>query len=428
MSRTRARPSPLPRPVSRRRGAGDRTARRCARAPRPARPARGRAPPARRGRLPAHGDLDRPVAGIAPRVLEQVAHQAAQQQAVALDGDRLAARLEVVVRGLLGGERQQVDRLAALEAGHGLEAARQQDLLDQLVELGDVALQRLARLGIGLLAQQRGAMAMRASGVRSSWLQLASSRRWAATSSSMRSAERLKLAASAATSSRPSTSRGRRGRRRRAARRRPSAARAGGRARAPPDRRRRRWRAPAARGRRRSSRIGLGRSRTWRATSQRPSGSCRVKFGPPGPRRQPVARAPRIEARRRPAGHGDHGAVGPVEGEVEAQLAMQRVERLLVLGMRRVGIGQQRAGQLGGDVEILRRLRPRPAPSSAAAPTNTASTQDGDVELEVEALHSAPERAGGCHAERSSDAGAATHRSRSQTRGDAHRSWSLAKT
>ena len=34
---------------------------------------------------------------------------------------------------------------------------------------------------------------MRASGVRSSWLQLASSRRWAATSSSMRWAERLKL-------------------------------------------------------------------------------------------------------------------------------------------------------------------------------------------------------------------------------------------
>ena len=34
---------------------------------------------------------------------------------------------------------------------------------------------------------------MRASGVRSSWLQLASSSRWAATSSSMRSAERLKL-------------------------------------------------------------------------------------------------------------------------------------------------------------------------------------------------------------------------------------------
>ena len=34
--------------------------------------------------------------------------------------------------------------------------------------------------------------------------------------------------------------------------------------------------------------VGLGRSRTWRATSQRPSGRCRVKFGPPGPRRQPA--------------------------------------------------------------------------------------------------------------------------------------------
>ena len=47
---------------------------------------------------------------------------------------------------------------------------------------------------------------MRDSGVRSSCEALASSMRWAPTSSSMRPAARLKLAASRATSSRPSTS------------------------------------------------------------------------------------------------------------------------------------------------------------------------------------------------------------------------------
>ena len=68
-------------------------------------------------------------------------------------------------------------------------------------------------------------------------------------------------------------------------------------------------------------------------------------------------------------------AVAAVEREIEAQLAVQRVERLLVLGRRRVGVGQQRAGQLGGDVEILRRLASSASfHVSAAAPTNTAST------------------------------------------------------
>ena len=58
------------------------------------------------------------------------------------------------MRGLLGGQRQEIDRLALFEGRDRLEPARQQDLLDQLVELGDVALQRIACLGIGLLAEQ----------------------------------------------------------------------------------------------------------------------------------------------------------------------------------------------------------------------------------------------------------------------------------
>jgi len=48
------------------------------------------------------------------------------------------------------------------------------------------------------------------------------------------------------------------------------------------------WRPPVARGSPRSTGSGLGRSRTWRATSQRPSGNCRVKVEPSRARRQPT--------------------------------------------------------------------------------------------------------------------------------------------
>ena len=43
-----------------------------------------------------------------------------------------------------------------LQGRQGFQAARQKDLLDQLVELLDIVLQRFARLGVGALAQQRG--------------------------------------------------------------------------------------------------------------------------------------------------------------------------------------------------------------------------------------------------------------------------------
>ena len=45
-----------------------------------------------------------------------------------------------------------------------------------------------------------------------------------------------------------------------------------------------------------------------------------------------------------------------IQGQIELELAVQRIDRPLVIDIRRVGVGQQRAGQLGGDVEILRRL------------------------------------------------------------------------
>ena len=229
---------------------------------------------------------------------------------------------------------------------------------------------------------------MRASGVRSSWLQLASSRRWAAISSSMRSAERLKLAASAATSSRPSTSTRAPRSPRRAARRRPSAARAAGRAGAPPDRRRPRWRAPAAARPPTTQRIGLGRSRTWRATSQRPSGSCRVKVGPPGPRRQPV-RARRGSKRgggrpamaiRVPSGdraRGRSAACGAARRAPSAPRPAARRRRAAARRSARRRCRDTAASRSSASFHV-----------SAAAPTNTASTSRMvSVDLEVEALH-----------------------------------------
>jgi hypothetical protein len=52
-------------------------------------------------------------------VVEQVADHAAQQLAIARDDGGLARRLDVVARGFLGRDRQQVDRLVAFQSGHG---------------------------------------------------------------------------------------------------------------------------------------------------------------------------------------------------------------------------------------------------------------------------------------------------------------------
>ena len=65
------------------------------------------------------GSLDANSGGAArmhARVLEQVAHQPAQQHRIGLDGHRVAAHLEIEVRGFFGRERQQVHRLRALDA------------------------------------------------------------------------------------------------------------------------------------------------------------------------------------------------------------------------------------------------------------------------------------------------------------------------
>jgi hypothetical protein len=100
-------------------------------------------------------DGDRPVAGVAPRILQKIADQAAQQRPVARHGDRLAGGIKVEACGLFGGQRQQVDRFAMLQRRQRFQAACQKDLLDQLVEFLDIALQRFASLGVGTFAQQR---------------------------------------------------------------------------------------------------------------------------------------------------------------------------------------------------------------------------------------------------------------------------------
>ena len=80
-------------------------------------------------------------------VLEQVADHPAQQARIAPQRNRLAFELDAfVARALLRREGEQVD----VFRGKGflrVQAAREEDLVDQRVELGDVLLQLAAALG-----------------------------------------------------------------------------------------------------------------------------------------------------------------------------------------------------------------------------------------------------------------------------------------
>ena len=95
-----------------------------------------------------------------------------------------------------------------------LQAAGQQQLADELVQLRDVRAPRASRRSGRSAPISSRATRMRARGERSSCDALASSVRCAPTSASMRSAARLKLRARSATSSRPSTRHARRAGRR----------------------------------------------------------------------------------------------------------------------------------------------------------------------------------------------------------------------
>lgn len=76
---------------------------------------------------------------VTQRILDQVAHEAREQHAVAAHVGRYARRRDVVARRLLGHERKQVDSLAALQPLGMVEPAGEQDFFDQRVELGHVA-------------------------------------------------------------------------------------------------------------------------------------------------------------------------------------------------------------------------------------------------------------------------------------------------
>ena len=87
-------------------------------------------------------------------VLQQVADEAGEQPAFARHPHRLAREVGAGARGLLRCERLKVDSLQVRGPLQGAEAARQQDLLDQLVEVLDVALDARAERRVAVLRQQ----------------------------------------------------------------------------------------------------------------------------------------------------------------------------------------------------------------------------------------------------------------------------------
>ncbi len=121
-------------------------------------------------------DVQRDLAlAVAARVLQQVAQGAAQQPGVAVDFQRAACAVHVLravvapaaagtagtqfgidAGALLGGQAQQIDALEAVAGkGAGVQPAGQQDFIDQLIELGDVALDLGARgAQVGAAVQQ----------------------------------------------------------------------------------------------------------------------------------------------------------------------------------------------------------------------------------------------------------------------------------
>ena len=113
-------------------------------------------------------DRDRRLA-VTLRIFEEVADHPAQQRRVAAHRHGLAFEAAIrVVRAFLCRERDEVDRLIDVELVGGLEPAGEQNLVDQLVELGDVALElRLAsgldgcELETELNARERGAQLVR---------------------------------------------------------------------------------------------------------------------------------------------------------------------------------------------------------------------------------------------------------------------------
>src|SRR5262249_35342065 len=102
----------------------------------------------------SHAHLDGRRA-VALRVLEEISDQTPQQSRIAAHDDRPAIELNALVAGaFLCGEREQVHVFLSLETFHRVEAAGEQDLVDQRVELGDVLLEAGLALRVGVLLHQ----------------------------------------------------------------------------------------------------------------------------------------------------------------------------------------------------------------------------------------------------------------------------------
>ena len=88
-------------------------------------------------------------------IFDQVPDHPSQQCRVAADDDRLARDIALrATRALLRGERQQIHLFADLELPYGVETAREQDLLDQRVDFGDVLFQIGPALRVSDLFEQ----------------------------------------------------------------------------------------------------------------------------------------------------------------------------------------------------------------------------------------------------------------------------------
>lgn len=88
-------------------------------------------------------------------VLDQIAGHAAQQCAVAGRDNRLPADAALLVPGaFLGRECKQIDLFAVVQPADCVEPTREQDLIDELIQLGNIPFQLALAPGIGGLLQK----------------------------------------------------------------------------------------------------------------------------------------------------------------------------------------------------------------------------------------------------------------------------------
>ncbi len=113
----------------------------------------------RSSRYALHSDLDRVpatrvVAGVAACVLEQVAQQPAQQARVTRDRHGFALDLRAVLGRFLRSEGEQVHRLGMRKPIERIQTAREQQLTDQAIQLGDVLGEPVLQLGALVSGEQ----------------------------------------------------------------------------------------------------------------------------------------------------------------------------------------------------------------------------------------------------------------------------------